>query len=301
MPRPLAFLLLLPLAAGCRKDKAEPGDDPFELSEVEDEGSSLDPDDTGEPAGGDDSAETGETDDTGDTSQPDTQPDRMTMGGKQVLSTIVTDPSGITSNQETATTTSWVLVAWERTGTAVRWTETLCGIESSEVFSTTTSFPDAFIDTMPVRERQGSLSSATTGATLSGGPFVDLVSVDLDNPDSDRLPEDPDDDAVQDQDGDGEPGVTVIIDNAWLGDGEAHVIQRNTSTYDGVIISSERVEGYLDAETEQVILSASTWWLELETEPPEPDPDATHSYFVLQKMDDDADCADLLREKGSLF
>ncbi len=278
-------MILLTVLLACRdKDKTDPTE--FELSEVEDSGTPLD---SGEV---DDSGDSGDS--GGDTGEPEPQVDRMTMAGLEVLSTIVTDPSGFTSNQETAITTSWVLVAWEREGTAVSWTETLCGIESSEVFSTTTSFSDAFVDTMPVRARSGTLSAARTGATLGGGPFVDLVSVTLDDPEGDRLPTDPDDERVEDQDGDGEPGVTVIIDNALLGEGEAYVIQRNTTTYDGVVVSTDRVEGYLSATSEQVIVSASTWWLELESDPPEPDPEATHSYFIFQQIDDEAGCAEVL-------
>lgn len=283
-----ALLLLL----ACRRDeKTDPTE--FEISDVEDSGTPLD---TGEV----DTAET-DTAETGDTGEPEPETDLRTMAGMQVLSTIVTDPSGFTDNQETAITTSYVLIAWERTGTDVVWTETLCGIESSEVFSTTTSFPDAFVETMPVRARSGTLSEATTGASFLGGPFSDLVSVALDDPEDDDLPTDPDDDRVLDQDGDGEPGVTVVIDNALLGEGEAYVIQRNTSTYEGVIVSAERVEGYLDATSEQEIVSANTWWLELEAPPPEPDPDPTHSYFVMQQVDEGADCADVLSQRGSLF
>lgn len=196
-------LALLFLVACGGKDGTDPIE--FEIAEVEDSGVPLD------------SGETGDTD-TGEAEPP---VDRMTMAGVEVISTIVTDPSGFTTDQETSITTSWVLVAWERSGIEVTWTETLCGIESSEVFSTTTSFSDAFVETMPVRERSGTLSEASIGAGFVGGPFVDLVSVELEDPVGEALPEEPDDARVLDQDGDGRPGVTVVIDNALLGEGEA--------------------------------------------------------------------------------
>lgn len=284
--------LLLVLA--CKGDEQKEPED-FEISEVEDSGTPLD---SGETDSGDSGEDTGTPDDTGE-EQPST--DRRSFAMLSVIAMLVTDPSGFSDDQEISLTTSWSLVDWTREGTALRWTETLCGIESSEVFDTTTSFPDAFVETMPVRERTGTLSSATTGASLEGGPYVDLVGVELEDPAGDDLPDDPDDDSVIDQDGDGNPGVTVLIDQAWLGEGEAYVAQRNVTTYDGVVVSTDRVEGYLDATTEQQILDASTWWLLLDAPPPEPDPDPTHSYFVMQQVDDDAGCAEVLAARDELF
>src|SRR5690349_4716266 len=138
----MSLLFPLLLVACGREEKTSPAG--FELSEVEDSGTPLD--------SGDTAADTAT--DTGD-DPPDAS--TMTMAGVQVVSTIMTDPSGFTSDQETVTTTTTLLIAWSRVGTDVTWTETLCAIESSEVFSTTTSFPDAFIETMPVRTRTGTL------------------------------------------------------------------------------------------------------------------------------------------------
>lgn len=78
------------------------------------------------------------------------------------------------------------------------------------------------------------------------------------------------------------------------------MIQRNTSEVDGVLVATDRVEGYLDAELDQRILEASTWWLEMETEPPEPDPERSHSYFIFQRIDDDAACAEVLAAADSM-
>lgn len=292
--RSLFALSLLTFA--CRKDDKS-GPEDFEIADVEDPGTPLDSgQDTGE-------ADTGEGGDTGeaDTGEDTEATDARTFGMLQVISMLLTDPGPFTEDQEATVTTSWVLARWERRGTDLTWTETLCGLESTEVFDTTTSFPDAFVETMPVRTRTGTLSEAATGAELVAGPFYDVVGAALDDPQDDPLPTDPDDPSVFDQDEDGNPGVTVHIDQAWLGEGDAYVAQRNTTTYEGVVVATDRVEGYLDATTEQVILAASAWWLELESAPPEPDPEESHSYFVMQQMEDGSGCQDVLEQRDSLF
>ena len=275
-------------------------------SEVDDPGQPLD---TG-TGGGDDGGSTGGGSGLGedgggeggtpadDTGPAETPPDTRTFAMLQVIAMEVSDPSGILGD-DTSYTSSLVLVHWERQDTQVTWTETLCDIEASEVFGTETTFPDAFIDTMPVHTRQGSLSAAETGATLSAGPFTDLVGCDLADPASDPLPEDPYESSVWDQDDDGSPGVTVNIDQSIMGEGQVYVAQRNVSTLDGVVVATDRIEGYLIADSEQAILGATTWWLELETDPPVPVPD--ESYFVMQQVDDGTTCDDIIDQAGSLF
>lgn len=291
---------LLLLALGCRRDDPKTDATPYDLSEVEDPGQSLDGDsgevDSGDTGG---AVDTGGADDTGEEVQP--QVDIRTFAMLQVVSTLVTDPGPFTDDVETGLTTSLALARWERVGTDVTWTETTCSVEQNEVFDTLTSFPDAFVDTMPVRTRAGTLSAPETGAALTAGPFYDLVGVELDSPASEALPDDPDDRRVFDQDEDGEPGVTVHVDQAIMGEGDVYVVQRSTTTYTGVIVSGERIEGYLDSTPEQSVLSASAWWLELEVPPPEPDPELRNSYFVMQQVDDDAGCADVLAQRGALF
>lgn len=283
--------LLLMLFA-CRRDDPSKAAG-YDLTEVEDPGQSLN-DDTG-----DDAPDSGDTAEGDDTAAPEV--DARTFGMLQVVATLVTDPGPFTDDVETATTTSLVLARWERDGTDVVWTETTCSVEQSAVFDTETSFPDAFVETMPVHTRTGTLSAPETGATLSAGPFTDLVGVNLDDPAGDALPDDPADSRVFDQDGDGEPGVTVHVDQALLGEGDVYVVQRAITTYDGVVVRADRVEGYLRSETEQSVLGASEWWLELEVAPPEPDPDESHSYFVMQQMDDASTCADVIAQRDALF
>lgn len=291
------MLPLLLLALACNRDP-KGGDPGFEVSDVDDPGQSLD-DDTGDTTG--DSGETGGEETGGDDTGGGQAADTRTFAMLQVVATVVTDPGPFTDDQEQADTTSVLLVDWRREGTSLTWTETTCSVEQSEVFDTVTSFPDAFVEHLPVRTRTGELSAPETGATLTAGPFVDLVSVDLEDPSGDDLPEEADDDRVFDLDEDGQPGVTVHIDQAIMGEGDVYVVQRSIARMDGVVVAADRIEGYLESSPEQSVLAASEWWLELDAPPPEPDPEPSHSYFVLQQVADGATCADILAQRATLF
>lgn len=225
-------------------------------------------------------------DDTG-MEDTDTPPDRRTFAAREVVASLVTNPNPMSSQDGVSLTASTKLLDWERDGTAVTWAETVCGMEQSEVFGTLTSFPPAFVDAIEPVLREAWLDEAAVGAELSAGPWVELVGVALNDP-SDPLPTDADDPHVVDSDRDGHPGVTVHVDQSILGEGDVYVIQRTTTTLTGVMVADDRVEGYVEATTEQVVLGASTWWLELDTDT-RPDPDPTHSWFVWQEIDA-ADC-----------
>lgn len=154
------------------------------------------------------------------------------------------------------------------------------------------------MDGVPTYSRTATLSAAETGASFTAGPHIDLLGVALDDPAGDDLPTEPDDDAVVDHDGDGEPGVTVHVDQEIMGEGDVYVAQRSTTTLEGVVVATDRIEGWIDATPEQSVLGASEWWLELETESI-PDPDS--SYFVFQEIDTGWGCAEILAAKEDLF
>ena len=88
-----------------------------------------------------------------------------TFAMKQVQSVLQTDPSPFGNDQAAATVTALVLVQWERSGTAVTWTETVCAMRSNEVFGTTTSYPDAFVAALGTRTRTGELSARSAART----------------------------------------------------------------------------------------------------------------------------------------
>lgn len=194
----------------------------------------------------------------------------------------------------------WFVVDWYRDGTEIAWTEELCSIESTEVFNTTTAYPQSFLDAVPAPPRSGTLSEAVTGATFSTPAMVDVIGADLADPAHDPLPTDPEDPTVEDSDGDGNPGATVVVTHSALGAGDLYIAQRGTFTYEGVVLNGDRIEGYIAYDPDQTVLGAGTWWLEQSSEPL-PDEELKHSYFVFQAIGEGVDCESLLASRDEVF
>ena len=279
----------------------------FTLGEVEEPGTPLD---SGETDTGSD-AETGDTGsgdsgtdtatdtgaDTSDTGDAPPREDVRTFAYKQSTRILVDSPVGGTAPSDTV---SLSRVTWTRVGTELSWVEELCSLTSTEVHDTQTTFPDAFLRAVPDYTRTGTLSAAETGAEFRAGPFVDVLGARLDDPSRDSLPTRESDSRQWDQDGDGEPGMTVHVDQAILGEGDVYVAQRTETTLEGVVVAADRIEGWVTLEQEQVLYDASTWWLELDTNQ-RPDTAREHNYFVLQQVEDATTCDDIVARQRSLF
>jgi len=219
---------------------------------------------------------------------------------QEVLSILVPNPIAGQDPEHTVTT-KWLLLDWERSGIDITWSETLCGLESTEVYNAVSSYPPGFIAAFPRTPRAGVLTEPVNGASFAAGPFAEVLGADLDDPFDDPLPEDPDDPAVVDSDGDGEPGVTVRVYHTSLdAEGDLYITQRGTISFQGVVVNNDRIEGYISYDPDQTILGATEIWLTLSSEP-EPDPVQGHSSFVLQAVDDGYDCDQVLAEKQALF
>ncbi|MDF1565779.1 MAG: hypothetical protein P1V51_22280 [Deltaproteobacteria bacterium] len=219
---------------------------------------------------------------------------------EQVSSEIVTNPSPFSNDTAVSSLTAWLRVRWSREGEEIVWDEALCAMRSNEIFGTTTRYPQAFLESIPRRQRSGRLAAAQVGATFEAGPFVDLFGVRLTDPASEALPTGPDDPRVEDSDGDGEPGITVAVEQSLLGSGEVFVAQRSTSSYEGVVVSPDRLEGEVRVITEKTVLGATAGWLESGTEAA-PDPDPTHNYFIFQAVPDHTTCTQIVLNRDRIF
>ncbi len=218
---------------------------------------------------------------------------------KLVYAAEVQDPGPFTDNWEGQQLTSWFLADVALDGASLGWTETLCGLSSTAVFGTETTYPPAFVLANPVRARAGTVSSDVTGASVAVGPFTDVIGAALDAPE-DALPTSGDDARVTDDDADGHPGVTVIVDQSILGTGEVYVAQRAITALAGTVVSSTRLEGLVTWSREKVVYGASAGWLEAgAVERVDPAPE--RSFFVLQEVSPTFDCDAILAAGDALF
>lgn len=96
---------------------------------------------------------------------------------------------------------------------------------------------------------------------------------------------------IYDADEDGEPGVTMHVSGVIEGD--VYFAQRRRLDLEGITLGPDRIVGLNTFSLEQVILGASN---ELLNESPDqtPHPDPKENWFEEVRLDDDADCDDVM-------
>jgi hypothetical protein len=96
-----------------------------------------------------------------------------------------------------------------------------------------------------------------------------------------------------DEDQDGHPGITSIM-SGFL-DCEVYAATRSWSRYDGEVLDADAVAGpVVDSGSQQSTLAATLGLCVQSGAQPVPDGNPDHQYFKLVRLDDDADCADVL-------
>ncbi|MDX9721282.1 MAG: hypothetical protein RBU37_11095 [Myxococcota bacterium] len=182
------------------------------------------------------------------------------------------------------------LVSMQQRGNVVDFEAVVCELWlETESTLIETVFPEVFITSLAPTIQQ----LEWTGERLVAESLTELRGVRLDNPDTDALPTASDDPRIFDQDGDGKPGMTVRV--VGLVDGEIWVIQRAKSSWDAGVMdpSVDSLGGLVEWSDEQVNLGSDNPLLE--TSPVNyPDPDASKSYFRMQRLSASAGCADAI-------
>ena len=129
--------------------------------------------------------------------------------------------------------------------------------------------------------------------------YVDLWSIrDLPDVYETAFPEDgedaenaPHNERVFDADGDGNPGVTMAVEGALSG--EVFFVQRRTGEFKGVVLSEDQVVGTNKFSRDQVVLGATSALLNNSLEQ-KPHPDPKESWFEQRRIDEGADCDDVV-------
>lgn len=110
--------------------------------------------------------------------------------------------------------------------------------------------------------------------------------------DDGALPTRLDDPRVYDSDGDGRPAATLRLTIPIAPDGELYVVQRGHSVLDGRVVAADRIEGSVDVRRfEQAVVKARPGFL---ARSPDVTQDPARSRFVLARVADGAECADLV-------
>lgn len=164
----------------------------------------------------------------------------------------------------------------------------VCGIDiDSDGRKARTIIPPSFIAALPIKRYPVEIGSDAQGWTYAADLGMDHLGYDASL--SDDVPRRPRDPAVTDPDGDGKPGMTVLITVPILGDGELYVAQRGKMSLEGRITSADVVEGALSVPMlEQQTLKATHPLMGF-SPPIEPVPG--ESWFRIKRTPD-ASCAD---------
>jgi hypothetical protein len=107
-------------------------------------------------------------------------------------------------------------------------------------------------------------------------------------PTPDNFEEAPQRDWVWDEDGDGNPGVTVLMRGTLSAD--LFVIKRNVYAFEGTVVAEDRIQGLIRQQSSQSnSLRSTVSWLEGEGSA-DPNPDPLRSWFDMARLPDGAGC-----------
>ena len=151
----------------------------------------------------------------------------------------------------------YILVSINQTGTLVRAEGNYC--DRAEVDDPRSPvkvvIPDAWAHTETPVVRSGSFVPGVDGVSvLAIDPLPEVAGAVLANS-TDPLPTDPIDPRVVDSDNDGNPGITVSLTGLFTAN--LYSVQRQKTSFLGIPVASDRVEGTLTFESDQTVLGST--------------------------------------------
>ncbi len=162
-----------------------------------------------------------------------------------------------------------------------------------------TVLPDAFVKALAPYTRNATYEMIGGMRHFKSPDFPEVLGAKLADPMNDALPTDATDSRVFDQDNDGNPGMTVKI--TGLISGSADVVQRLTSSYDGLAVDKDHLQGKLGFKSEQNILDSNPAAIKNQSPKGSPDPVACNSHFDAVRLPASADCQYILDNVAKLF
>lgn len=127
------------------------------------------------------------------------------------------------------------------------------------------------------------------------------VGIELEDPATDELPTDPNDPRIVDDDGDGKPGITVVVRLGDTFEAELYLARREIFAYDMAQVDADTIVGTVTDSSEQLLIGASDPLLEGTDANWDQVEDLSLSPIVLKRVGDDWDCDRLSAEIDALF
>lgn len=132
-------------------------------------------------------------------------------------------------------------------------------------------------------------------------PTPTPVGIRLDDPANESLPTDPTDPRIVDDDGDGNPGITVTIRVSDDLTGELYIARREIFAYEAFLTEPDVLTGTVTDDSEQLVIGASDPVFASSPANWDQYPDLAKSPIILKRVDADWDCERLAAERDELF
>jgi hypothetical protein len=197
-----------------------------------------------------------------------------------------------------STTVELGLVDIARSGTGLSFTERGCHVTVIGSATAMTTVPDAIPRSVPPTVSSLELVKNGSQVTWKKPAVAVAVGAHLANPDTDALPTTPDDPRVWDQDGDGNPGVTVMI--SGIVSGKIYVVQRQRAIYSGTVSGPQALSGTVSDASDQSIIGSDNSVLKQNISST-PDPDPSKNPIRFAKLTGAYTCDQLVSQASTLF
>lgn len=155
-----------------------------------------------------------------------------------------------------------------------------------------TVIPPGYVAAIEPFERRVTLGSGAAGADFVSERVTRLRGAQLDDPVGDPMPTLEDPSGAFDQDGDGHPGMTVLLDGVFAGS-SVYTAQRWWTELHGTVVTPDSIEGPILHANETNTLGADPPALAYQTQNAAHE-DPTRSFFRMQRVPGDFTCADLI-------
>ena len=132
-------------------------------------------------------------------------------------------------------------------------------------------------------------------------PTPTPVGIELDDPFKEALPTDPNDPRIVDDDGDGNPGLTVTIEVSPEFIGELYIARREIFSFEALLVAPDLLTGQVTDDSEQLVIGASDPVFASSPANWGQYPDLSKSPLILQRVDESWDCERLAAERDDLF
>lgn len=159
-------------------------------------------------------------------------------------------------------------------------------------------FPEKFVNALGVDIKPARFDPSTLSFVQPRTTY--LRGVRLQDPVKDPLPTDPKDPRIFDQDGDGNPGMTIKASVIGLLNADIYIIQRDWNVLRGRLVSNTTLDGLVEWGSEQVILGATNP-IFLNPNPTFPDPNPNNSFFRSTRVSTETSCEQISAQRDRLF